>query len=248
MSQLTHPDRALSLPPPYTLFPLRESGDAHAHACAIAAEEGAGSLVWTRRFDVAEFAVVLEPTEPLSLARRAFFAGMAALGDALAMHAPPEKPLSIDWPGTIRIDGGAVGGSRLAWPQGSDEKSPPDWLVFSAMIALAWPEGIDPGQHPGATTLREEGFEDVDSGRIIESFSRHLMSHIDSWTSKGFRLVMESYFERLPKARPSERRTLDPNGDLLVRANASARPEKWPLRPGIETPAWYDPETRMPRR
>ena len=55
-------NRAVDLPPPYRLVTLREAGDAFEHACAMAPEAGAGTLVWVRRFDVAEFAVVLEPT------------------------------------------------------------------------------------------------------------------------------------------------------------------------------------------
>src|SRR5690348_6179187 len=85
---------ALDLPPPYRLVTLREVGDAFAHASTIAADEGAGTLVYVGRFDLAEFAVVLEPDEPLGMARRAFYAGMTALADALAAHAPPEKPIT----------------------------------------------------------------------------------------------------------------------------------------------------------
>ena len=54
-------------------------GDAFAHATTIAAEAGAGTLVHVGRFDLVEFAVVLEPEEPLRTARRAFYAGMVAL-------------------------------------------------------------------------------------------------------------------------------------------------------------------------
>ena len=61
----------LDLPPPFRLVVLREVGDAFAHACAHAAELGAGTLVFVSRFDAAEFAVVLEPEEPLASARRA---------------------------------------------------------------------------------------------------------------------------------------------------------------------------------
>src|SRR6516225_10882090 len=72
---------SLSLPPPFRLVTLREVGDAFAHATAIAAEAGAGTLVWVGRFDLIEFALVVEPDEPLRTARRAFYAGMAALAD-----------------------------------------------------------------------------------------------------------------------------------------------------------------------
>jgi hypothetical protein len=79
----------LDLPPPFRLVTLREVGDAFAHAANVAADEGAGTLVFVGRFDLAEFAVVLEPDEPLRTARRAFYAGLTALADALAVHAPP---------------------------------------------------------------------------------------------------------------------------------------------------------------
>ena len=55
---------------------LRERANAFAHAVEIAPQRGAGTLVYVGRFDLAEFAVVLEPDEPLRTARRAFYAGM----------------------------------------------------------------------------------------------------------------------------------------------------------------------------
>ncbi|MFX9653426.1 biotin/lipoate--protein ligase family protein, partial [Acinetobacter baumannii] len=66
----------IDLPPPYTLVRLRESGEAFAHALEIAETRGAGTLVYVGRFDLAEFAVVLEPNEPMQSARGgAFYAG-----------------------------------------------------------------------------------------------------------------------------------------------------------------------------
>src|SRR5262249_28840867 len=103
----------LTLPPPFSAVRLREVGDAFAHAVSIAADQGAGALVYVGRFDLAEFAVVLEPDEPLAKARLAFYAGMVALADALAAHAQPETEIAIDWPGSISINQGLVGGGRL---------------------------------------------------------------------------------------------------------------------------------------
>lgn len=236
----------LSLPPLYSLVSLRERGDAHAHACSIAAEAGAGTLVRVQRSDMAEFAVVLEPSEPLATARKAFICGMAAVADALATHAPPEKPVTFDWPGGIRCDGARIGGGRLAWPEGCGEKEEPGWLVFSAMVTLSrnFPE---PGFYPNSTSLAEEGFEDVDADMIIESFSRHLMVHFDAWTGKGFRSVAEAYFERLVRDRPSERRSFDPEGNLLVKANATGKVDKRPLVPGLVAAEWFDSATGAPK-
>src|ERR1051325_6137902 len=99
----------LALPPPFTLVRLRELGDAFAHAQSIAAEQGAGTLVYVGRFDLAEFAVVLEPDEPLAQARRSFYGGMAALADALVAYAQPETAITIDWPDSLKVNGGLVG-------------------------------------------------------------------------------------------------------------------------------------------
>ena len=103
--EMPAPLRVLDLPPPFRPVVLREAGDAFAHAIAHAEELGAGSLVFVGRFDLAEFAVVLEPEEPLFEARRSFYAGMTALADALAALAPPETPISIAWPDAIRVNG-----------------------------------------------------------------------------------------------------------------------------------------------
>ncbi|HEX2365159.1 MAG TPA: hypothetical protein VHJ00_09040, partial [Bradyrhizobium sp.] len=56
MSRVDEAERALDLPPGYTLVSLRESGDAFAHGLAIAAQAGAGTLISVGRYDLVEFA------------------------------------------------------------------------------------------------------------------------------------------------------------------------------------------------
>jgi hypothetical protein len=224
---------------------LREVGDAFSHAVNIAADAGAGTLVHVGRFDLAEFAVVLEPDEPLRAARCALFAGLTALADALAVHAPPEKPISFHWPATIRIDGGVVGGARLAWPAGASEETAPAWLVFGAMIRTAGIGGEEPGLHPFGTALDAEGF-DHDSGRLVESFARHLMVVIDTWQQDGFAEVAKNYLSRLAPEK-GVRRELDDNGDLLVRRVDNKVIDRRSLLHDLETPSWLDPTTGAPR-
>jgi hypothetical protein len=48
-SRFSDLEQTLDLPPGYNLVGLREAGDAFAHGCDIAAEGGAGTLVWERR-------------------------------------------------------------------------------------------------------------------------------------------------------------------------------------------------------
>ena len=236
----------LELPPPFTLVTLREVGDAFAHAVKVAPEQGAGTLVYVGRFDLAEFAVVLEPDEPLHSARRALYTGMTALADALLAFAPPEKPIAIDWPDAIRIDGGLVGGGRLAWPNGAREDEPPDWLVFGGMIRTVSMTGNDPGLHPMASALEEEGFTDVAAAELVASFARHLMVHIDASQEYGFTAIAREYLKRLP-AESGVRRDIDENGDLLVRRTGKADVQRMALTSALGVPSWLDPKSGGPR-
>jgi hypothetical protein len=236
---------AVELPPPFTLVTLREVGDAFAHAVKVAAEQGAGTLVYVGRFDLAEFAVVLEPDEPLRTARRAFYTGMAALLDALIAFAPPEKPIAVDWPDGIRIDGGLVGGGRLAWPS-ADEDERPDWLVFGGMIRTVSMTGNDPGLHPMASALEDEGFSDLAAAELVASFARHLMVHIDAQKEYGFGAIARHYLERLPRE-SGVRRDIDENGDLLVRYTAKTDMQRMALKAALALPSWLDPKSGGPR-
>jgi len=238
---------ALDLPPPFRLVTLREVGDAFAHARKVAAEEGAGTLVHVGRFDLAEFALVLEPEEPLQSARRALYAGLTALADALALAAPPERPITFDWPDAVRVDGGLVGGGRLAWPEGADENAPPPWLVFGAVIRTVAMADEEPGVRPLSAALDEEGFDDLDSGRLVESFARHFMVAVDAWQEQGFGAVASNYLARLPPD-SGVRRDLADNGDLLLRRMGNAAVERRPLLPALAQPSWLDPATGGPRR
>jgi hypothetical protein len=242
----TRPAPTLDLPPPFSLVTLREIGDAFAHAQAIAPEAGAGTLVHVGRFDLSEFAVVLEPDEPLASARRAFHVCMVALYDALLAHAPPERPIDIRWPDAILVDGGLVGGGRLAWPAGTAESSVPDWLVFGACIRLVALNREEVGLRPLATALEQEGFDDAGSGRLVESFARHLMRALDSWRAGELAAVTRQYVDRLQLEKgaiPSLAR----EGDLLVRWRGKAEPDRHALADALATPSWLDPATGGPR-
>ena len=238
---------ALDLPPPFRLISLREVGDAFAHARRVAGEAGAGTLVHVGRFDLAEFAVVLEPEEPLRTARRALYAGLVALADALAAHAPPELPITFDWPDGVRVDGGLVGGGRLAWPQSANEDETPEWLVFAAMIRTVAMGAQEPGLHPLSAALEDEGFGEFGSDRLVESFARHLMTVLDAWQAHGFREVGKGYLPRLPNE-SGVQRDIAENGDLLIRRTAEPAIARVALLPALAQPSWLDPATGGPRR
>ncbi len=237
---------SLDLPPPFSLVSLREIGDAFAHAQAIAPEEGAGTLVHVGRFDLSEFAVVLEPDEPLASARRAFYICMVALYDALLAYAPPERAIDIRWPDAIHVDAGLVGGGRLGWPAGTAETAVPDWLVFGASVRLVSLGKEEAGLRPLATALEAEGFDDLGSGRLVESFARHLMLALDAWRAGELAAVTRQYLDRL-RVEKGAVPALSREGDLLVRWRGKAEPDRQSLADALATPSWLDPSTGGPR-
>jgi biotin-(acetyl-CoA carboxylase) ligase len=225
---------------------LRESRDAFAHAIDIAQESGAGTLTYVGRFDLAEFAVVFEPGEPLRTARRAFYAGMVALTDALRAYAPPNKEIAIDWPDAIRVDGGLVGGGRLGWPPSASEDEPPRWLVFGAMIRTVAMTDREAGVHPLASALDQEGFGEAGAVQVTESFARHLMRVLDGWQTDGFDGVAREFASRLSRERKTSHVITD-NGDLMTRRVGANMVDRHDLRRGLLSPSWLDRKLGGPR-
>jgi len=224
---------------------LREFGDAFEHARAHAGELGAGTLVSTGRFGMAEFAVVLEPELPLAAARPAFYAGMVALWNALAAIAPPQKPITIEWPGTIRVDGALVGGGRLGWPDDAEERGVPAWLVFGAAIRTAFVASAAPGRFPAAGALEEEGFELAAADGLLEGFARRLLAITHRCEETGFSAVAAEYLSRLDPAEHGDRE-IGPSGELILKhPGTPARIRE--LAPALLTPSWLDPSTSEPR-
>ncbi len=214
--------RELVLPPPFTLVTLREAGDAFAHARAIAGEAGAGTLGGRRGFDLVDCAVVLEPAEPLALARLAFYPAMNALADAVAAHCAPEHPLTFDWPGGIRLDGVLVGDGRLAWPEDARDAAVPDWLVFGARLRIATLDG--PEAAGGELGIDAVGGLEGDAESFVESFARHLMANLHGFSEDRGASQVSHYVERLaPSDSGDSSFAIDVNGDLLVTTDRGRR-------------------------
>ena len=205
--------RRLVLPPPYTQFRI-DAGDVLEEALRLAPEEGAGTLVWRHGGGILAFAVVLEPEQPLAGARMAFFAGMCALGDALAAHCAPDRPVRFAYPDTIIYDAARLGGARLAVPALDAEDDVPPWMVFAVELIAERDHLTDPGAWPQSTSLKEEEFDAPEA--IVESFASYLMLWFDRWTHQGLEAVVEHYLERVdPPASPGARSLAD--GDLVER-------------------------------
>lgn len=208
----------LILPPPYDQHRL-ESGDPMAEAIRLAPGNGAGTFVWRQGGGIFSVAVVLEPEMPLREASMAFFAGMAALGDALAAHCAPERAVRFVFPDTVTYDQARLGGGRFAVAPGCAEGDVPDWLVFAAELIADRDHLPDPGLFPETTSLREEEFDPAPA--IAETFASYLMLHFDRWTHLGVNTVANAYLERIDPPMLAGSRVLE-NGDLVERTPSGA--------------------------
>jgi biotin-(acetyl-CoA carboxylase) ligase len=193
-------------------------------ARSLADARGPGTLFWAADAASLAAAIVIDPGEPLRLARRAVCAGMLALADALVVAAPPEKPVRLRWPATLLVDGGVAGGGILAWPETVAEDVPPPWLVFGFTLRLAWPDDFHPGETPGQTALVEEGFE-IEPAELLESFARHLLFHAEAFARDGFRPIAAAYGK-----------LLDPPGRVLETGDLFQG--KYPLAARLLAPDW----------
>ncbi|AZO78828.1 MULTISPECIES: biotin/lipoate--protein ligase family protein [unclassified Bosea (in: a-proteobacteria)] len=230
------------LPPGFSLVTLRESGDAFAHAQAIAGEAGAATLVWVRRFDIVEFAVVLEPDAILAEARLAHYLAMNALADALSVYSPPKRPLLFRWPDALTYDLGLIGGGRLGWPAECPENQVPDWLVFGAMVRATTMSPFELGQT--GVGMAEEGFEEVDAVDLIEAFCRHLMLGVSYWQEEGAKAAARRWLDRLEKV-VGVRHGIEPNGDLIATSQFGI--ERRSLTEALAKVDWLDRDSGAPK-
>jgi len=224
------------LPPPFRLHRTPER-DTLEDGVRRAPVEGAGTLVLHQSPGLLSFAVVLEPDRPLAEARLAFLLGMTALGDALAAHCPPQRPVRLIWPDEVIYDAARLGGGRFAVAPGTAEAEVPDWMVFAAELIADRDHLKQAGDCPGSTSLKEEAFDPAED--LVSSFASYLMLYFDRWTHEGFDAVGNRYLMRIdPPLLKGVRRI---EGDCLTEvAPGGAVRRLAPLREALAAPGWRD--------
>ena len=127
-------------------------------------------------------------------------------------------------------------------------RSAADWLVFGAMIRTVAMGEDEPGLHPLVAALEEEGFDDVGSGRLVESFARHLMVAIDAWQEQGFGAVAKDYLPRLDARERACAATSTTTATCWCGAWAKPKSSaaRWCRR--SPAPSWLDPANRRAAR
>ena len=164
---------------------------------------GAGNLFWAPGKSTADLAIVLEPEVDRLRALEMLPLAMVALSDCLAVLLPPQVAVQFRGSNDIIVNGGHAGSVKVALAKTSNDKmrpgSPgshdgPDWLVLSIKIALTSPDkDIAPGVNPDVTSLDEEGWEQPDLNKFIETYARHFLSWMAAWNDQGFAPVARAW-------------------------------------------------------
>lgn len=230
------------LPPVYSLKPL-EPGQDPFEAALAAATSGAGEagdFFWSQRLDRIELALVLEPESPLAESLTMLPLAMVAFGDALGAVAPPVVAVHFRWPDRVEVNGGFVGGFRVAAADVSGETEVPDWLVVGFGIAVQMDLSDDaPGQRINDTTLYDEGCGEITVDDLTESFGRHFLTWINRWQDEGFEPVRLAWLARLKQEKDEAgsvsgpKRDLDSYGGLCGEGMATL-----PLSQALKGPSW----------
>ncbi|WP_162901431.1 biotin/lipoate--protein ligase family protein [Breoghania sp. L-A4] len=154
-------------------------------------------MVWARNLDRLQLAVVLEPDVERVRAREMLFVAMVALGDSLGALAPPEVAITWSWPCTVHVNRARLGAMELAIAPDEDENGAPAWMAVGMDLPIRPdPKGPEPGFSMDRTTLYDEGCVELDRTMLIESYCRHLLTWIHTWSEEGFRPVHEAWMFR----------------------------------------------------
>lgn len=203
----------------------------------------AGDLIWSTATKRAECAIVLEPDIPRSQTLAMVPLAMVAVADSLGAIAPPNLAITFGWPNKIFANGALVGEIKMEFPahlnstQKSQTSSPPDFAILSMNIEIESEQSSsikqqEPGDNLTNTVLHEEGCGEIDRTKIIESWSRHFLTWLDSWEQEGFKAVQENWMFRAKKRNQllsiktnksnyqGKMSGLDENGGLLLENEA----------------------------
>lgn len=193
------PAREPEFPPLLTGHAVEPGESAFERAVAGARDGsfGAGDVTWSRSRFTFDMAIVLEPDIVRDRAGEMAFVAQVAFAECFGAVSPPEVALTFGWPMTLRLNGARVGDMRLAVSDDDDAGGAPNWMVVALTLIMRHERyEVDPGLMPDVTTFEEEGCGEIETVDLVESFARHLLVWIHSWSEDGFREVHNMYVFR----------------------------------------------------
>ena len=157
-------------------------------------EAGAGDLFWSKNQKRVKLAIILEPDVSADQAVEMLPLTLVALGDCLGVLVPPQVGVQFRPPLQVTVNAGKVGGVSAAMSMTENNAGIPDWLVVGIDVGLSRQnDDPEPGLDPDITTLDEEGCDDLDRNKFIETFARHFLSWMAVWNDDGFLRVARSW-------------------------------------------------------
>lgn len=192
----------ISLPRAYDLVRVDRAESAVEHARRLAragAEEG--TLVWAAGSDrpgcnesrVGDLrcALVLRPEDPLQVAAQLGLVAAVSLGHAIAERVSPLTELHYGWPSDVLLNHGKA--ARLALSAAPADAGVPQWIVLGVDVNLQSAQDI---QGTETASVCQEGAVALSSARLLEDFSKHLLSWIDRWANDGFMPIRRVWLAR----------------------------------------------------
>ncbi len=161
-------------------------------ACAEAARGcDAGLVVHDLGANLLRAALVFAPDVELVNAMAMLPLCGVGFQNALGALGPPEVAVHLEWAGGLRINGASCGTLRVA-ASSSNPKAEPDWMVIGLELPL-WPETDTPGDIPEQTALYAEGCADVNAMELLESWVKHTLVGINTWTEDGVKALHKDW-------------------------------------------------------
>ena len=181
-----------SFPPLFSGLAVEGQVDPFDKACAEAARGcDAGLVVHDLGANLLRAALVFAPDVGLVDAMAMLPLCGVGFQNALGALGPPEVAVHLEWAGGLRINGASCGTLRVA-ASSSNPKAEPDWMVIGLELPL-WPETDTPGDIPEQTALYAEGCADVNAMELLESWVKHTLVGINTWTEDGVKTLHKDW-------------------------------------------------------
>ena len=181
-----------SFPPLFSGLAVESQVDPFDKACAEAARGcDAGLVVHDLGANTLRAALVFAPDVQLADAMAILPLCGVGFQNALGALGPPEVAVHLEWTGGLRINGATCGTLRVA-ASSADPTAEPDWMVIGLELPL-WPANDAPGETPDQTALYSEGCADVNAMELLESWVKHTLVGINTWTEDGVKSLHKDW-------------------------------------------------------
>lgn len=151
-----------------------------------------GTVIYAERDDTLQAAIILAPEQCLADSVGVVHAMMLGVSDSLGALGPPELAVHFGWPFGFKINGARCGQMRFA-ASTQDPDAIPDWMVVGLELPFVRPATLEAGERPDQTWVHEEGCIELTVPQVIESWSRHSLVWLNTFTDEGYAHIQDHW-------------------------------------------------------